>query len=270
MLVQRFFSSIILAILFVAAIFFLPKWAFAVLTIVFCALGTYEFYALMEKKGIRTLKFLGTFIAAAIPFAVFKKLELTGCWDFLFIVSAILALFIVQFTRKKNDDAVTAISLTLFGVFYVSCLLSFLLKIFVLPHGNLFIFFLLVVTKMGDVAAYIGGSRFGKHLLIKRISPKKTVEGAVFAFITTLLLSCASKIYLPQIPLVHLFLLGIFLSILGQVGDLSESLIKRNCQIKDSGNLIPGFGGVLDLVDSILFAAPALYFYLIYTGIILK
>jgi phosphatidate cytidylyltransferase len=268
MFIKRIVSSLILTVAFVLSLFVFPKWVFATLVIIFCALGTYEFFQLIKKKGKPTLEILGTFIAAAIPFSIFKEFEWTKGWELFFIVLAILIFFVIQFTRKNNTDAIEVISLTLFGVFYVSWLLSFVMRIFLLPKGGILVFYLLLVTKMGDVGAYIVGTNFGKHPLISRISPKKTVEGAIFAFLATLLFSCLSKIYLPLISLRHLFLLGLLLGVLGQVGDLSESLIKRNYEAKDSGFLIPGFGGMLDLIDSILFTAPALYFYLTHTAIL--
>lgn len=268
MFYRRLISSLALGLIFILSLFVMPKWTFAVLLIIFCTLGTYEFFSLIERKGISTLKLLGTFIAAAIPITIFTEFELTKGWELFFIVLAIFILFVIQFTRKNNAQAIVSISLTLFGIFYVSWLLSFIMRIFLLTHGASLVFFLVLVTKMGDVGAYIGGTYFGKHSLISRISPRKTIEGTVSAFLTTLLFSCLSIIYLPQISLKHLFLLGLLLGALAQIGDLSESLIKRDYKIKDSGVLIPGFGGVLDLVDSILFTAPAFYFYLINVKII--
>ncbi len=268
MFYRRLISSLVLALVFILSLFILPKWTFAALLIIFCALGTYEFFLLIERKGISALKLPGILIATAIPLTIFTEFQLTKGWELFFIVLAIFILFVIQFTRKNNAQAIVTISLTLFGIFYVSWLLSFVMRIFLLSHGARLVFFLVLVTKMGDAGAYIGGTYFGKHALISRISPRKTIEGTVFAFLTTLLFSCLSIIYLPQISLKHLFLLGLLLGALAQIGDLSESLIKRDYKIKDSGVLIPGFGGVLDLVDSILFTAPAFYFYLTNVNII--
>ncbi|MFH0858625.1 MAG: phosphatidate cytidylyltransferase [Candidatus Omnitrophota bacterium] len=103
--------------------------------------------------------------------------------------------------------------------------------------------------------------RFGKTPLIPRISPKKSVEGAVGGVIFSVLGALICKSFLP-FSYMHLLILGVLLSVLGQLGDLSESLIKRDCQIKDSGSAIPGIGGVLDLLDSLIFTAPAFYFYM--------
>lgn len=261
---KRFLSSFILGLFSIFSLFFLPKATFVLLITVFCGFAAYEFFSLVEKKGIRAIKSLGVLGAAIIPFSIFKGFELLQGWELLFAFAIIFILFLIQFTRRENNNLTIAAAITFFGVFYAGWLLSFLVRIFMLPDGSMLVGFLLLTTKSGDVFAYICGNKFGKHPLIQRISPKKTVEGAVCAFLATVLFSCLSKIYLPQFSIAHLFLLGVLFGILGQVGDLSESLIKRDCNVKDSGALIPGFGGVLDLVDSLLFTAPVFYFYLIF------
>ena len=120
---------------------------------------------------------------------------------------------------------------------------------------------LLLITKLGDIGAYLIGSSFGKHPLIPRISPKKTIEGAFGGLLFSVLGALASRIFLG-FDYLHLILIGLGLGILGQLGDLSESLLKRDCGIKDSGSIFPGMGGVLDEIDSLLFAGPVFYFYL--------
>jgi len=124
----------------------------------------------------------------------------------------------------------------------------------------------LIITKLGDIGAYLIGSRFGKTPLIPRISPNKSIEGAIGGLIFSILGALISRQFL-NFTYLHLIFMGIFFGILGQLGDLSESLMKRDCQVKDSGNIFPGMGGVLDSVDSLLFSAPAFYFYM---SIVLK
>jgi phosphatidate cytidylyltransferase len=119
----------------------------------------------------------------------------------------------------------------------------------------------LLITKLGDIGAYLVGSRFGKTPLIPHISPKKSVEGAIGGLLFSVLGALASKPFL-SFSYLHIILLGIALGIVGQFGDLSESLMKRDCQIKDSGGIFPGMGGFLDLMDSLLFTAPFFYFYM--------
>jgi len=194
------------------------------------------------------------------------KFELTKKWELLFFVLALLALSMMQFKRRQSQGAVVGISTTLFGILYISWFFSFLVRIRLMQHGMGFFAAVLVITKLGDIGAYLVGSSFGKRLLMPRISPKKTVEGALGGFIFSILGAVAFTSLLP-LNVWHTLLIGAVLGIVAQLGDLSESLIKRDCQVKDSGNLIPGMGGVLDLIDSLLFTAPVFYFYL---SIVLK
>jgi phosphatidate cytidylyltransferase len=119
----------------------------------------------------------------------------------------------------------------------------------------------LLVTKLGDIGAYLVGTRFGRTPLIPRISPKKTVEGAV-AGLTFSVLTALSCRWFVHLDYLHLLCIGIAMAVLGQLGDLSESLMKRDCGIKDSGSIFPGLGGALDSMDSLIFTAPAFYFYM--------
>jgi phosphatidate cytidylyltransferase len=120
---------------------------------------------------------------------------------------------------------------------------------------------LLVIVKLGDIGAYLVGSRWGRRPLLPHISPKKTVEGSLGGLFFSALGALITKPFLP-FGYEQLFLTAIGLGLLGQLGDLSESLLKRDCQIKDSGRFFPGMGGVLDQIDSLLFTAPVFYFYL--------
>jgi len=164
---------------------------------------------------------------------------------------------------------VVGISTTLFGILYVSWFFSFLIRIrFLMPNevdGMKLLGFVLLVTKCGDIGALLVGSKFGKHPLLPRISPNKTVEGSVGSFAFSCLAAVLGKNLIPAafgFPVWHIALIGICLGGLGQMGDLSESLIKRDCNVKDSGKLLPALGGVLDAIDSVLFAAPVFDFYM--------
>jgi len=169
----------------------------------------------------------------------------------------------MQFKRRQNSGAIVDISTTIFGIIYVSWFLSFLIKIRYLDNGFGLLALILIITKLGDIGAYLIGGRFGKTPLMPRISPKKSVEGAIGGLLFSVLGSLACK-ELVRFSFMHLLAVGLFLGILAQLGDLSESMMKRDCQVKDSSNIIPGIGGILDLTDSLLFTAPVFYFYIIY------
>lgn len=259
MLIKRIISSILL-IVFISAIV-IVKWVCGLVTILFVILGLNEYFSMLEKKGIKIYKYLGIGIGVIIPLTIAFQFELTKSWELFLIVFALLALIIMQFRRRDNSGSIVDISTTLFGILYVSWFLSFMIKIRYLEGGLGLFLTVLLIAKLGDIGAYIIGSRFGKTLLLPRISPKKSVEGSIGGLIFSMFGALISKPFL-NFSYLHVLLLGLFFGVLAQLGDLSESLIKRDCQIKDSGNIFPGMGGVLDIVDSLLFTAPVFYFYI--------
>jgi len=263
---SRFISATLLILFVFFTVMVWPNWFFCVVLTTMIALALNEFYTLVEKKGIAIFKISGISIGILVPTSIFFSFEPTKGWELLFIIAVLLTIFILQFTRSESNQAIVGVSTTTFGILYISWTFSFLMKLKLLqqdslPAGSLLVAFLLLVTKIGDIGAYFIGTHFGKHSLIPRISPKKSVEGALGGFIFSVAAALASKAFLPSVPLYHLAILGCLLGVLAQIGDLSESLIKRDSQVKDSASLIPGLGGVLDLIDSILFTAPTLYFY---------
>ena len=263
MLIRRIFTTLILIAIAVIAI--LNKWIFTIVATLLIIGGLYEFFKLIEKKGIYIYKYFGIVIGTIIPLSIFFEFELTKNWEFLFIVLALLSLFLLQFTRRQNSQAVLEISTTAFGILYVSWLFSFIIKIRLLSDGAALVAALILITKSADIGAYLIGSKWGKRSLIARISPSKTIEGTLGGLLFGILAAVASKVFLPDLFIFtypRLILIGAFLGLLGQLGDLSESLIKRDCQAKDSGRVLPGIGGILDLIDSLLFTAPAFYFYI--------
>jgi len=259
MFAKRIVSSLVLISLICGVIFF--DWLCGLVVTLFIIGGLYEYFGMLEKKGINIYKYFGISMGAIIPLSIMFKFEPTKSWELLFIVLALVFLIVMQFKRRDNHGVIIDISTTIFGILYVSWFFSFLIKIRYLPQGLGFLAALLLITKLGDIGAYLIGSRWGKHLLIPRISPNKTVEGAMGGLVFNVLGAFASKSFLP-FSYTELFLLAICFGVLGQLGDLSESLLKRDCQVKDSGNIFPGMGGVLDEIDSLLFTAPVFYFYL--------
>ncbi len=223
--------------------------------------GLYEFFRLIEKKGIHIYKYFGMGLGVIIPFSILFKFEPTKGWELLFIFLALVSLLVLQLKRRDNSQAIVGISTTLFGVLYVAWFLSFLIKIRNLGGGQDYLAAIILITKSSDIGAYLIGSRFGRHALIPRISPKKSVEGSIGGVLFSILAAVLSKPFLG-FAYTHLIAMGVVLGILAELGDLSESLIKRDCQVKDSGVLFPGMGGILDVIDSLLFTAPVFYFYM--------
>lgn len=183
----------------------------------------------------------------------------------IFFFIAFLILFALHFGEK--DGAIMDLAVSSFGLLYIALPMGMILGILYsnVGDGRWWIAYLLVVTKITDVGAYFAGSLWGRRKLAPMISPKKTIEGAIFGLICAV---GASYLFHLGSNYAHFFLgtyewilLGLTLGAVGQFGDLSESLLKRDANKKDS-NSLPGLGGALDSIDSILFTAPIIYIYL--------
>jgi phosphatidate cytidylyltransferase len=157
------------------------------------------------------------------------------------------------------------VAVTLLGVCYVNWLLGHAISLRALPDGVQWILLLVWVTWIGETAAYLVGSLAGRHKLVPGISPGKTVEGAVAQLVASVLAALTAGGWLfPGLQLRDAVAVGILLGVLGQVGDLVESALKRSVGVKDAGNVIPGHGGILDRIDGLLFNVPVLFYYVTY------
>ena len=235
---------------------------------VWLALG--EFYSLATKARCKPQVVTG-FCAALVVIAsfVFEEPLLTVA---ALIAVSIVTLVAAVFRPSELKESLVSVSSTIFGVIYVALLASCLVGVrmisdtrFATPVSHLAskaltMFFAIVI--LTDTGAYYTGRTIGRHKLAPRISPGKTIEGAIGGFVMAAMAGYVSKLtFFPEIPLAHCLVLGTIIGIVGQIGDLAESLLKRGSDVKDSGRLLPGHGGMLDRVDSILFSAPLLYFY---------
>ncbi len=248
-------------------------------------LGQWEFYRAQEEKGHKVFKQSGLFCGALLFANTWYFLILrpghAGFVHFgeeLILVFCVLGALIRLVVRQENHAApITTAALTLLGLFYVPFLFNFVALLAFTPgdldQNRFLLIYLLAVTKFSDVGAYVVGSLIGKHKMIPRISPGKTWEGFVGAILTSLVISVvmteALRGRLHALSFTDSIVLGLLLPLISVVGDLAESVIKRDASIKDSGHTIPGIGGALDLIDSILFTAPVLYFYLQFTAPVL-
>lgn len=245
--------------------------------IIGCALN--EFYAIAINKkyyplracaiACSTLYVIATFLAIQTP--LFQPLPQ------LVLYLSLMIFFVIFFV--KGEQPLATIGITLFGLAYLTLPLSFLISInYFFPEsstqdGRLWLSYLLIVTKMTDIGAYIAGKNFGKYKITPYISPSKTVEGAIGGFLaataTSVLFCTITGSLFPKplfLSLGQSLFLGALIGTIAQFGDLAESLLKRDGKVKDS-NQLPGLGGVLDIADSLIFTAPLVYFFLIYTHI---
>lgn len=257
---KRLISSTFLVLLTGYAVTY--SYLCVILTSLFILIGLYEFFYMVEKKGVRLFKPLGLLVGAFIPISIYFQFPIKEGWQFLFVVMGIFVLFMLELTKKEAHQPVLSISATIFAIIYISWCFSFVIRIRQLPEGAMLLGFLLIVTKASDIGAYFWGKKFGKIHLLARVSPKKTLEGSIGGFFTSLGVGIIFSLFITSISVWEKFFLIIILAIISQLGDLFESLIKRDCQVKDSGRLFPGMGGVLDVIDSIIFTAPTFYLYL--------
>jgi len=154
------------------------------------------------------------------------------------------------------------VAVTLLGVCYVNWLLGHVLWLRAIPDGLHWVLLLVWITWVGETAAYVVGTLLGRHKLAPVISPGKTVEGALAQFVASVLAALTAGDWLfPGLQLRDALVVGVLLGVLGQVGDLVESALKRSVGTKDTGQVIPGHGGILDRIDGLLFNAPALFYY---------
>lgn len=220
-------------------------------------LAEYNAMTLPERKleGV-----FASIAGACLPLAVVDRgaFGLLGGLTFLVIVSALVFLFRFRDIRQAAGET----ALLCFGFLYVPLLLSHLILLRLLPAGVHWIFLLLVIVMCGDSAAYYVGSSIGRTRLYEAVSPKKSVEGAIGGIGGSLAGAFIYRyVFFPGIGVGHLAAMTIATAVLAQLGDLFESLLKRSCGVKDSGTIVPGHGGILDRLDSILFAAPVLFYY---------
>ncbi len=237
------------------AIFFAPEWFFLAVVVALVSFALHEYSRLAEAKGFWMHSGLLIAMGALVVLSVYASLSLEV------VLLGLVAFFVLFFTRKSVDHGIASAALFIFGLIYVAWFFSQVLPIRRLPHGEMWVFFTILIVKGGDAGAYFVGKAIGKVKLLEHVSPKKSIEGAWGQLATTLILAAGSFFYLPDVGIHHLLILGFFVGVLAQLSDLAESLLKRDAGVKDSGT-IPGLGGVLDVLDSLLFTVPFVYFYL--------
>ncbi|HWB59334.1 MAG TPA: phosphatidate cytidylyltransferase [Chthoniobacteraceae bacterium] len=239
----------------------------------------WEFYTMLDNKKLPNFKIIGMICGGIFICGSFYYFSRAGSMQSYDFEAAVLVVFmLVVFARQmfqltRDISPLETMAFTLFGLLYVLWLFNFTTKIvYVAPRvdgrvaGQFYVLYLIVVTKFSDMGAYVTGSLFGKHLLIPHISPKKTWEGFFGALAFSLMGSYALRAImstkLALISYLDATALGLVLGFAAIIGDLAESIIKRSCDVKDSGHVLPGIGGTLDLIDSLLFTAPLLFFYM--------
>lgn len=260
MLRDRLLTAAVGVPLLVALVCWAPSWLFATGILALTALGLWEYFSLVRPLlSLPPALGIGWGVAVAATMATFS-LSLTV----IVLLLGLFTVFTVTLRNHQPERGLVDVSVSLLGVVYVGFLLPHLMWLREVPNGWAWVFFLLLVVMLGDSAAYGVGRRWGSHKLIPHISPGKTVEGSLGAYMGNLGAAVGAWLWLlPDRPFAELLLLAFGMGSVAQVGDLCESAFKRACGAKDSGHIFPGHGGVLDRVDSLLFPAAVLYYYMV-------
>ncbi len=286
MLRQRIVSGVLLGSGVFAIAFGAPPWVVLLFVLAFVVIGQSEVYGLLRCGGfpvynrlgvlLGVLMVIGTYLTAGNPAVALKTETTIG-------VLAVLAVFVRSLWDRAEDKPVEAVAGTILGLIYIPFLFLFMMRLAfswgpscsvtrVGTEGVRLCLYLLIVVKFSDIGAYFTGMNFGKHKMFPRVSPKKSWEGAVGGLLTSLaaslifwwIVDCGNFGGMVTMRWWDAVILGVLLPVVGMVGDLCESQIKRACNAKDSGSIVPGMGGILDVIDSLLFGVPVLYCYVVW------
>ncbi|WP_180327173.1 phosphatidate cytidylyltransferase [Labilibaculum manganireducens] len=262
--IKRTLSAAIFAIVLIAGITLHPI-GFLVVFLGITLLGTFEFYKLAKKANSTPQCYTGMFAAGILFLACFANTYLNNSGIFLLFAVTVVMIPIIELYRKKENPFVN-IAFTLLGLLYVALPFS-LLNYMVFPFNSHqfhyeIILGVFVMIWANDTGAYLVGVNFGKHRLFERISPKKSWEGSIGGAIITLGIAWLYSNYSNDLTLIQWLVTGVIVVVFGSIGDLVESLFKRSINIKDSGNILPGHGGILDRFDAILLVSPMVFVFL--------
>lgn len=278
---KRVLTGVVLIPIVLALVIHAPFWLLMGIVAVVAVIAAREYLDLAQTHGIQPLRKL-TLAIGLLPIAALAAITTNSNWFAPLVIAASLLLYSAPFVllsaamrRQQLATALPAAAVSFFGLFYVVVPLAAAATIRILPAGIFLLIYLLVIVWSGDIAAYYAGRMLGRHKLASRISPNKTWEGAVGSVVGSLgaaylLAHFAGEIgaFLQHVraqglgrglatpPLWVTLVLGVSINLAAQLGDLTESTIKRGAGVKDSGSILPGHGGMLDRIDALLFAAP--------------
>jgi phosphatidate cytidylyltransferase len=261
-LMRRFLSTLLLLPLFVWMVVEGPVWLFGAVMVLAGALGQWEWSGMFARAGRPSFRVLGlvggSLLTASFALPVSERLVFTA------VLLAVLGIGLLR--GASGRPAWEPVALTLLGICYVNWLLGYTFWLRDLAEGRDWVLLLVSVTWLGETAAYLVGSTLGRHKLAPTLSPGKTVEGSVAQLAVSVLAALGARAtFFPGLSLESAIVVGLLLGVVGQAGDLVESAIKRSVDTKDTGRLIPGHGGMLDRIDSLLFNTPVLFYYAAYT-----
>lgn len=222
-------------------------------------IGLWEFYSMIRQKGFTPIVITGYLLLCLLLF--YSRLGKLAPVFIFFIFVLVIVISVINYPKINIAD----IALSLAGAIYLGGLLNYSIKIADLENPFLVIVLVFLLTWASDTGGYMGGRLFGKHKMAPLLSPGKTWEGSIGAMILPITVAgCFSILAMKSVNPAYVLLLGLLVGVTAQFGDLFMSSVKRYCEVKDSGWIIPGHGGVLDRFDSFLIAAPVVYYFFLY------
>jgi len=270
-------ASAAVAIFLLIAVVFSGKTVIGISVFFVSIIAMYEYFKALENASYRPVKPVGYFSCLYIlllslehfSFGSLNWIKNVLSSEFLSLavfIMLVASLSCIVFLHRKYN--IVDVAVTVFGVFYITFLFSFIVLIRNMENGFFLVWLIFIGAFSTDTFAYFSGLLFGKHKLMPEISPKKTVEGAIGGMLGCTVATTLYGVYLISsgnvsvISLYHYIVLGILCGVISQLGDWAASAIKRFVKVKDYGNIMPGHGGALDRFDSILFTAPVIYYYI--------
>ena len=255
--------------------------SFIAFTVLLIGIGIYEIYKMMESKGIIVNKIAGIILGGAIPLALYSSIssskDLLGKFignnvdmsrGTMILILGIFTLTFIRIYQNKVEGSSSYIGYTMLGVLYVGFLFSHIVPIKYMLNGSKWLMTIQILVWISDTFAYLVGVKFGRKIFSRglcEISPKKSIEGSLGSIIFTVITMLLIKGFLFKdlnISGIHLLIVPVLVAITGQIGDLAESVFKREFGVKDSGKILGGHGGILDRYDSLIWVFPLMYYYI--------
>lgn len=267
-LIKRSITGFFFGAVLIAGIILHP-YSFLLLFALIVVLGMNEFCGLFIKPPVLSLRVTGIILSINLySISFYNACGRLDRFYFVFLVPLILLIPLIELFRK-NANPLQNIPVTTWGVLYIALPFAMLNYLVFIPEGENITFYpeivlgIFFLTWANDVGAYFVGSSIGRHKMFERISPKKTWEGTIGGAVSAILVSWLISVFFTVLTIVDWIIIAIIVAVMGTLGDLLESMLKRSINIKDSGNLLPGHGGILDRFDSILYASPAIFLYIL-------
>ncbi|MFP4465861.1 MAG: phosphatidate cytidylyltransferase [Candidatus Goldiibacteriota bacterium] len=265
-MIKRILMAAVLLPVSLILVFMENRYPFLIFVSIALTAALNEMYVMFDKKNMKNFRMVGLMFGAVIYAMLILDFKM---WLYFYAVALFIMGLFALLLITRDVESFPKIIYTIAPVFFISTLGAFGILLRQLENGSWWLFVLFALTMSYDAGAYFIGSAMGRHKLIPELSPGKTVEGAaggmiINAAVITALYFFVLPEVLSDIPdmLMHLIILSVIMSVVGQGGDISVSVIKRFTGVKNASNILPGHGGVLDRIDSLLFNAPVLYFYI--------